>query len=81
MFKITVEKECGCFQKSDFTNNVSFANKDDALMEAMKMVNHMNEEFCAKHTFRLEEDGQNFDIFVADKQKAHSGCCGGGHCG
>ncbi|AKF25660.1 hypothetical protein YH65_09905 [Sulfurovum lithotrophicum] len=81
MFTITVEKECGCFQKSDFTNNISFDNKDDALIEAMDMVKHMNEEFCNKHNFRLEEDGQHFDIFVADTPKAHSGCCGGGHCG
>ncbi|WP_296823641.1 hypothetical protein [Sulfurovum sp.] len=80
MFTITVEKECGCFRKSDFTNNVSFETKDDALIEAMKMVKHMNEAFCNKHEFRLEEDGQKFDIFVAEKPKAHSGCCGGGHC-
>ncbi len=30
MFTITIEKECGCFKKSDFENNRSFENKDAA---------------------------------------------------
>lgn len=80
MFMVSVEKECGCFKKSDFTNNAKFESKDDALIEAMNMVNFMSEEFCGKHDFVFSEDGESFQIAVAEKAKAHSGCCGGGHC-
>ncbi len=80
MFTINIEKECGCFKKSDLENNQSFEDKDDALIEAMNMVNFMNEEFCQKHDFIFSEDGHNFQIAVNEKAKTHSGCCGGGHC-
>ena len=80
MFTINVEKECGCFRKSEFENNKRFSSKDDALLQAQLMVNHMNTKFCQKHDFVLSEDGENFKIAVYDAPKSHSGCCGGGHC-
>ncbi|MBU1667571.1 hypothetical protein KKC13_04075 [bacterium] len=81
MFTINVEKECGCFKKSPYDNNMSFESKDDALIQAQTMVNHMNTKFCQKHEFELSEDGQNFSIAMdMRQQQAHSGCCGGGHC-
>jgi len=80
MFTIHIEKECGCFKKSDFENNKRFENKDEALIEAMNMVKVMNDEWCQKHEFTFSEDGQNFQIAVNERAKAHSGCCGGGHC-
>jgi hypothetical protein len=81
MFTITVDKECGCFRKSDFENGVTFENKDDALIQAQSMVNHMNTKFCGKHNFTLSEDGENFSIAMnVPEQPAHTGCCGGGHC-
>lgn len=80
MFTVTIDKECGCFNKSDLTNNQQFASKDDALIEARGMATHMNENFCQKHEFTLFEDGSNFSIRVDERAKAHSGCCGGGHC-
>ena len=80
MFTINIEKECGCFKKSDLQNNKSFDNKDDTLTEAMKMVEHMNNEFCQKHEFVLNEDGHNFTIKVDERAKEQTQCCGGGHC-
>lgn len=81
MFTISVAQECGCFKKSPYENNKKFESKDDALIQAKLMVNHMNEKFCQKHEFELSEDGQNFSIAMeARKQETHSGCCGGGHC-
>lgn len=79
MYKINVDKECGCFKRSDLDNNVSFESKDDALMNATKMVSHMNEEFCGKHEFSLVENGDTFQISLGQPQKS-GGCCGGGHC-
>lgn len=78
MHTVIVEKECGCFRRSDLTNNLQIDNKDDALSKAMDMSNTMNEEFCGKHDFQVVEDSNNFVIKF--KEQASSGCCGGG-CG
>ena len=78
MHNIIVEKECGCFKRSDLENNLSISSKDDALTKAIEMKNQMNEEFCGKHNFDLVEDKENFVISFA--QEKASGCCGGGHC-
>ena len=82
MFKVYVNKECGCFKKSDFTNNMTFESKDDALLQATEMAKDMNETFCQKHEFRVLEGNDEFMIFVDERNKpSHSGgCCGGGHC-
>jgi len=62
MFKIIVEKECGCFKRSRFDNNVAVDSKDDALVKALDMVKIMNEDFCGKHKFKVEETGDTFLI-------------------
>ncbi|WP_309500011.1 hypothetical protein [Sulfurovum sp.] len=83
MFTINVEKECGCFKRSAYDNNMSFESKDDALIQAKEMENHMNQKFCQTHQFTLTENGDTFNIGVEMKPKAPSaatGCCGGGHC-
>ena len=41
MFTIQVTKECGCFKKSSYENNMQFDNKDDALLQAKLMESHM----------------------------------------
>lgn len=79
MHKVVVEKECGCFRRSDLVNNMEFQSKDDALMKAIEMKDVMNgEKFCGKHEFDLVEFQDNFVINFA--QQKVSGCCGGGHC-
>ena len=81
MSTIIVEKECGCFKRSAFENNMSFDSKDDALFQVGTMVNHMNNKFCQKHTFEAREEGENFIISVNMKSaESAGGCCGGGHC-
>ena len=81
MFTINIEKECGCFKRSAYDNNMTFNNKDDALMQARLMESHMNQKFCQKHIFYTEETDDTFTIRVEEKPKESSGgCCGGGHC-
>jgi len=80
MFTITLDKECGCFKKSNLNNHTQIATKDDALLSGQEMVSHMNDNFCQKHEFVLFEEGENFSIRVDERAQAHSGCCGGGHC-
>ncbi len=80
MYTIKIDKECGCFKKSTYENNMSFESKDDALMQANLMQTHMNTKFCGKHNFELSEDGDDFLISVSIKEEQNGGCCGGGHC-
>ena len=81
MSTINIDRECGCFKRSSLENNKSFESKDDAMMEAQAMVNHMNEKFCGKHGFTLSENGSDFSITMnVPQQAATGGCCGGGHC-
>ena len=80
MSTIIVQKECGCFKRSAYENNKKFDSKDEALLQATLMVNHMNEKFCQKHEFEAREENGNIIIAVDAKAQVSSGCCGGGHC-
>ena len=80
MSTINIAQECGCFKRSPLENNVTFDSKDDAMMQALNMVNQMNEKFCGKHGFELSENGKDFSIAMKAPQAASGGCCGGGHC-
>lgn len=64
MATITVEKECGCFKKSAYENNMRFNSIDDAMMQANIMQNHMNTKFCGKHSFDLVQNGDDIVIKV-----------------
>lgn len=78
MYKIIVANQCGCFKRSDLENNITFQSKDDALLKAIEMKNHMNEKFCNKHEFEVQEMYNNFVIsFYSD---ARDNCCGNGCC-
>ena len=76
MFKIIVEKECGCFKKSDLKNNVEFGSKDEALLKTLEMRDTMNDDFCGKHKFKVQEVENNF--VIAMENSTSNGCCGGG---
>lgn len=80
MYTVNVEKECGCFKRSDFTNNMTFESKDDALVQALNMSKDMNQDFCQKHEFSVLESGDTIKISMENRSAASSGCCGGGHC-
>lgn len=78
MFKVIVEKECGCFVKSDLENGIEMESKDAALLKSLEMRDHMNDEFCGKHNFKVQEVDNNF--VIAFQESTSNGCCGGG-CG
>ncbi|WP_309496623.1 hypothetical protein [Sulfurovum sp.] len=84
MYTVNIDRECGCFKRSDLENNASFENNDDALIKAQSMINHMNDKFCGKHGFGLTENGKEFNISMnapqQQQQATSGGCCGGGHC-
>jgi len=80
MHKIIIEKECGCFRRSDLENNIELNSKDDALIKALRMKDKMNQEFCRKHDFQVAEKDSNFIISFAEQRKEESSCCGTGCC-
>jgi len=80
MYTISVSKECKCFKESAYENNLTFQNRDDALLQAELMINYMNTKFCKKHAFELLESGENFKITVEERSDPYGGCCGSGHC-
>ena len=67
MYKVIVEKECGCFRKREESNTKTFESKDEALIEAKRWAEDMNETFCKKHDFQVEEHADEFIIKVAMK--------------
>jgi hypothetical protein len=58
MITVKIEKECGCFKKSDFESVKSFDSKDEALLYAQVLCQDMNETFCQKHCFNVIETGE-----------------------
>ncbi|MDX9742683.1 MAG: hypothetical protein RBT59_02600 [Arcobacteraceae bacterium] len=64
MITLKMEKQCGCFKKSDFKEEQTFASKEEALKEALAMCEDMNETFCQKHNFTVVENGDEMMIKV-----------------
>jgi hypothetical protein len=81
MFTVEVEKECGCFRRSEYQKEKSFDTRDEAFLYSKALEELMNEEFCGKHRFIAKElSDTEFMVRVGDNPKG-GGCCGGGHCG
>ena len=62
MYKIVIEKECGCFKKSGIENNMTFDDKADAIMKAKVLECKMNQDFCFKHYFEAVDHGDEIRI-------------------
>ena len=65
MYTVQIEKECGCFKKSEYSNNVTFETQQDAYQYATTVAEFMNEEFCGTHNFTAHKgEGDYFLIKV-----------------
>jgi len=81
MYTVQMEKECGCFKKSEYSNNNSFKTQQEAYQYANIVSELMNEEFCGQHTFFAEpSDDASFVIRVAINATYVSGCSTGVSC-
>ena len=77
MYTVYMERECGCFKKSEYESEKEFENQQDAYNYAHIVAEFMNEDFCQQHlftAFKTEDD--NFVIGVATNP--NSGGCGTG---
>lgn len=64
MSRVIIEKECGCFKRSDYDNHVEYATKEEALIKALEIAKDMNDLFCKKHIFQAVENGNDIVIKV-----------------
>jgi len=64
MYKVDIEKKCGCVKRSNLEFPKSFEDKKEAEFEALKLANYMNANFCKKHRFFVNEEGDTFKIYV-----------------
>ncbi|MCH9814759.1 MAG: hypothetical protein K0U47_12545 [Epsilonproteobacteria bacterium] len=65
MITVEIEKECGCFKKSDFTAIQTFSSKELARQEAQILCEEMNETFCQKHNFMIDKSDNQITIKMA----------------
>lgn len=74
MYTVQVEKECSCFKKSEYENNVTFETQKDAYQYANTVAEFMNEEFCNTHIFSAHKgDGDYFLIAVVPNTEKVTG--------
>jgi hypothetical protein len=66
MYTVQMQKECNCFKKSEYENNMTFETQKDAYTYATIVAEFMNEEFCGTHVFSAHRgEGDYFLITVA----------------
>jgi hypothetical protein len=62
MYVIEIEKECSCFKKGNFTNNMTFETREDMINKARVMECLMNQQFCMTHFFEAVDYGEKIII-------------------
>lgn len=62
MYKVRLEKECGCFKKSGHPSVLEYENKEDAVMKAKVLECKFNQDFCFKHYFEAVDHGDEIVI-------------------
>ena len=81
MYTVSMEKECECFVKSEYTNNNTFKTQQEAYNYAIILAELMNEEFCGRHLFEAQRaEGNAFVIRVSINATYVSGCSTGVSC-
>jgi len=64
MYTVDITKRCSCFRESGMKLPKNFKTKEEAEVEALKLANRMNSQFCKKHRFFVNEEGKTFMIYV-----------------
>jgi hypothetical protein len=62
MYTIEIEKECSCFKKSGFENNMTFESREDMYNKARVLECLMNQQFCMTHFFEAVDYGDKIII-------------------
>ena len=78
MYKDVVSNKCSCFKNSKMDGTLHFESKEEAKNKALEMMKKMNEDFCGKHEFDVQEMFTSYVISFYNP--ARDNCCGNGCC-
>ena len=78
MYKVVVSNQCSCFKNSKMDGSLHFESREEAKNKALEMMKKMNEDFCGKHEFDVQEMFTSYVISFYNP--ARDNCCGNGCC-
>ena len=78
MYKVVVSNQCSCFKNSKMDGTLHFESRQEAKNKALEMMKKMNEDFCGKHEFDVQEMFTSYVISFYNP--ARDNCCGNGCC-
>ena len=78
MYKVVVSNQCSCFKNSKMDGTLHFESREEAKNKALEMMKKMNEDFCGKHEFDVQEMLTSYVISFYNP--ARDNCCGNGCC-
>ena len=78
MYKVVVSNQCSCFKHSKMDGTLHFESREEAKDKALEMMKKMNEDFCGKHEFDVQEMFTSYVISFYNP--ARDNCCGNGCC-
>ena len=62
MYRVEIIKKCGCFTKSGLEAEYVFPTHEQASKKAEEIVIKFNDEFCGKHKFLAQTEGNTIKI-------------------
>ena len=65
-YHVVLEKLCGCAKKRGLEQIRTFDSKEEAEEHAHEWADNLNNTFCGKHGFDVEEVGDAFVISVEE---------------
>jgi len=68
MYNVNIEKQCRCVKRSDYSFPLTCNDKLEALKKANEIIAYMNENFCQKHEFNINENGNEILISVKEQE-------------
>ncbi len=63
-YKVKVQNTCRCFLKSGLAEVMEYDSKDDAKREAEVVIKHMQDNFCKKHEFVMNEQFGDYTVVI-----------------
>ncbi len=67
MYSLDVKNACRCFLRDGMSEHEEFSTKDEAKVAAESMLSHMQDNFCKKHKFMLDEKYGSYVISIVDR--------------
>ncbi len=64
MYNVNVQNVCRCFLRSGFSESQQFSTIEEAKAEAERLLKHMQDNFCKKHEFLLNEQVGDYTIII-----------------